>query len=112
MFRSVMLRYVLPIALAACVVAFFGLPYIERLLAEWFRSDVELRAQLVMHSMEERITYLVENGNQVQLSNYLARLTADERLLAVLVCRPDGSTIYATERTPGTVSCDAGSNAH
>jgi hypothetical protein len=65
MFRSVMLRYVLPIALAACVVAFFGLPYIERLLAEWFRSDVELRAQLVMHSMEERITYLVESGNQL-----------------------------------------------
>jgi trehalose-6-phosphate synthase len=111
MFRSVMLRYVLPIALAACVVAFFGLPYIERLLAEWFRSDVELRAQLVMHSMEERITYLVESGNQVQLSNYLATLTADQRLLAVLVCRPDGSTIYATERTPGTISCAAVGNA-
>jgi len=111
MFRSVILRYVLPIALAACVVAFFGLPYIERLLAEWFRSDVELRAQLVMHSMEERITYLVESGNQVQLSNYLATLTADQRLLAVLVCRPDGSTIYATERTPGTISCAAVGNA-
>jgi trehalose-6-phosphate synthase len=111
MFRSVMLRYVLPIALAACVVAFVGLPYIERLLAEWFRSDVELRAQLVMHSMEERITYLVESGNQMQLSNYLATLTADQRLLAVLVCRPDGSTIYATERTPGTISCAAVGNA-
>jgi trehalose-6-phosphate synthase len=111
MFRSVMLRYVLPIALAACVVAFVGLPYIERLLAEWFRSDVELRAQLVMHSMEERITYLVESGNQLQLSNYLATLTADQRLLAVLVCRPDGSTIYATERTPGTISCAAVGNA-
>ena len=61
MFRSVMLRFVLPIALAACVVAFFGLPYIERLLAEWFRSDVELRAQLVMHSMDERITSSVSS---------------------------------------------------
>jgi hypothetical protein len=39
-------------------------PYIERLLAEWFRSDVELRAQLVMHSMEEPITELVEKGNE------------------------------------------------
>jgi hypothetical protein len=27
-------------------------------VAEWFRSDVELRAQLVMHSMEEPITSL------------------------------------------------------
>jgi trehalose-6-phosphate synthase len=111
MFRSVMLRFVLPIALAACVVAFFGLPYIERLLAEWFRSDVELRAQLVMHSMDERITELVEKGNQAQLSSYLAKITADERLLAILVCRPDGSTIYVTERTPGTISCAAGSSS-
>jgi trehalose-6-phosphate synthase len=111
MFRSVMLRFVLPIALAACVVAFFGLPYIERLLAEWFRSDVELRAQLVMHSMDERITELVEKGNQAQLSSYLAKITADERLLAILVCRPDGSTIYVTERTPGTISCAASSSS-
>src|SRR5271169_4785997 len=107
MFRSVMLRYVLPIAFAACVVAFFGLPYIERLLAEWFRSDVELRAQLVMHSMDERITDLVQNRDQARLSSYLAKITADERLLAILVCRPDGSTIYQTERTPGTISCNA-----
>src|ERR1700737_2169402 len=62
MFPSVMLRFVLPVAFASCVVAYFGLPYIERLLAEWFRSDVELRAQLVMHSMEEPITELVEKG--------------------------------------------------
>ncbi len=111
MFRSVMLRFVLPIALAACVVAFFGLPYIERLLAEWFRSDVELRAQLVMHSMDERITDLVEHGTQAQLSNYLAKTTADERLLAILVCRPDGSTIYQTERNilPPCWSMSAGS---
>ena len=111
MFRSVLLRFVLPIALATCVVAFFGLPYIERLLAEWFRSDVELRAQLVMHSLDERITDLVEKGNQARLSNYLAKITADERLLAMLVCRPDGSTIYQTERTPGSISCNAVSNA-
>ena len=94
MFRSVILRFVLPVAFASCVVAYFGLPYIERLLAEWFRSDVELRAQLVMHSMEEPITDLVEKGNEARLRAYLAKITADERLLAILVCRPNGSTIF------------------
>ena len=106
MFRSVILRFVLPVALASCVVAFFGLPYIERLLAEWFRSDVELRAQLVMHSMEDPITELVEKGNEARLRNYLAKTTADERLLAILVCRPDGSTIFKSERAPPAVSCE------
>jgi trehalose 6-phosphate synthase/phosphatase len=109
MFRSVLLRFVLPVAFASCVVAYFGLPYIERLLAEWFRSDVELRAQLVMHSMEEPITDLVEKGNEWRLRAYLAKITADERLLAVLVCRTDGSTLFKTDRAPTAISCDAAS---
>jgi trehalose 6-phosphate synthase len=107
MFRSTILRFVLPVAFASCVVAYFGLPYIERLLAEWFRSDVELRAQLVMHSMEEPITDLVEKGNESRLRTYLAKITADERLLAVLVCRTDGTTIFKTERAPSAITCDA-----
>jgi len=107
MFRSVFLRFVLPVAFASCVVAYFGLPYIERLLAEWFRADVELRAQLVMHSMEEPITDLVEKGNEARLRAYLAKITADERLLAILVCRPNGSTIFKSERAPASISCEA-----
>jgi trehalose-6-phosphate synthase len=107
MFRSVMLRFVLPVAFASCVVAYFGLPYIERLLAEWFRSDVELRAQLVMHSMEEPITELVSKGNEARLRAYLSKVTADERLLAILICRPDGKTIIKTERAPAAISCDS-----
>src|SRR5271170_4925509 len=105
MFRSIILRFVLPVAFASCVVAFFGLPYIERLLAEWFRSDVELRAQLVMHSMEEPITNLVEEGNEARVRAYLAKMTADERLLAILVCGSDGSTLYRTEHAPAAISC-------
>ena len=107
MFRSLMLRFVLPMAFASCVVAYVGLPYIERLLAEWFRSDVEVRAQLVMRSMEEPITNLVEKGDVSGLRAYLAKMTADERLLAVLVCRPDGSTIFKTEHAPAAISCEA-----
>jgi trehalose 6-phosphate synthase len=106
MFRSVMLRFVLPVAFASCVVAYFGLPYIERLLAEWFRSDVELRSQLVMHSVEESVTDLVAKGNEARLRTYLSKVTADERLLAILICRPDGTTIFKTERTPGAISCE------
>ena len=112
MFRSVVLRFVLPVALASCVVAFFGLPYIQRLLAEWFRSDVELRAQLVMHSVEEPITDLVEKGNETKLRAYLSKVAADERLLAILVCRPDGTTIFKSERAPAAVACSEESGSH
>ncbi len=102
-----MLRFVLPVAFASCVVAYFGLPYIQRLLAEWFLSDVEVRAQLAMHSMEEPVAELVGQGNQAKLRAYLTKIMADERLLAVLVCHPDGTTIVRTERAPADISCDS-----
>ncbi len=105
MFRSVLWRFVLPVVFASCVVAFFGLPYIERLLAEWFRSDVELRSQLVMHSMEEPLADLVGQEGEPRLHAYLAKVTADERLLAILVCRPDGTTIIKTDRAPPSITC-------
>ncbi len=106
MFRSILLRFVLPVALASCVVAYVGLPYIERLLAEWFRSDVELRSQLVMHSMQESIADLTAKRDEPHLRAYLSKVTTDERLLAILVCRPDGATLAKTERTPPAVSCE------
>jgi trehalose 6-phosphate synthase len=112
MFRSVLLRFVLPVALASCVVAYIGLPYVQRLLAEWFRSDVEMRAQLLMHTMEEPITDLVEKGNETRLRAYLAKTAADERLLAILICRPNGSTIFKSERTPTAIACDATTGAN
>ena len=105
MFRSVVLRIVLPLALASCVVAYFGLPYIQRLLAEWFSADVEARAQLVMHTVEDPLAELIGQGSEPRLRNYLAKMTADERLLGVLVCRPDGTTIAKTERAPPAISC-------
>jgi trehalose 6-phosphate synthase/phosphatase len=112
MFRSVLLRFVLPVALASCVVAYIGLPYIQRLLAEWFRSDVEMRAQLVMNTMEEPITDLVEKGNETRLRAYLAKTAADERLLAILICRPNGQTIFKSERAPTSIACDASTGAN
>jgi len=104
--RSVLLRFVLPLALASCVVAFFGLPYIQKLLAEWFSADVEVRAQLVMHTVAAPVADLVAQENEPKLRSYLARMTADERLLAVLICRPDGTTIARSERVPHNISCE------
>jgi len=106
LFRSVLLRFVLPLALASCVVAFLGLPYIQKLLAEWFSADVEVRAQLVMHTVEAPLAELVAQENEPKLRGYLARMTADERLLAVLICRPDGATIARSERVPHNISCE------
>ncbi|MGA8708042.1 MAG: trehalose-6-phosphate synthase [Steroidobacteraceae bacterium] len=105
MFRSIIVRTILPLLLAAGTVAYFGLPYIDRLLAQWFRSDVELRAQLLMSSMQEVLPVYLAKNDQAGLRRYVARMTADQRLLGLLICRPDGTPLIKSERMPAAVDC-------
>ena len=112
MLRSILLRIVLPIALASCVVAFFGVPYVDKLLGDWFRGDLQMRAQLVMSSMQQPIAQLIASGDRPKLRAYLSEITSDKRLLAIAVCGADGRPIVETELTPVTVSCASAVNPH
>src|ERR1700676_2682883 len=107
MFRSLFPRTVLPLLLAAGVVAYFGLPYMDRLLTEWFRSDVELRARLLMSSLEDSLPGLVARGDQQALRKYTSKIIGDQRLLGVLICLPHGGTVFKTELVPAAVSCES-----
>ena len=107
MIRSVFIRYVLPIAAALSIIAFVGVPYIEHMLTDWFRSDIELRARLVMNSMEEPLAGLLERNESARLAAYLERVVSDERLLAVLICDTSGARVYATNLVPADVTCDS-----
>ncbi len=110
MFRSLVTRTVLPLLLAAGVVAYFGLPYIDRLLTEWFRSDVELRARLLMSSMDESLPTLIAKGDQQGLRKYTAKIIADQRVLGILICLPHGGTVFKTELVPTAVNCESTAN--
>jgi trehalose-6-phosphate synthase len=105
MLRTLFWRFALPVLLVLSVGAWVAVPYVERMLTEWFRTDVDMRARVVMRSMGETLPTLLERSELPRLRGFLAKVTQDERLLAVLACRPDGRTIYATDRTPGQVSC-------
>jgi len=103
--RSIILRFVLPLALASAVVAYFAMPHIDQMLAEWFRGDIELRASLLEGSMEERLADLVNRHDKTGVRKYLARTAADKRIAAILVCDSDGTLFYRTAPTPQEVSC-------
>ena len=68
-----------------------------------FRADLELRAQLVMQSMDEPVTELLGRQDKVRLKSYLSKLTADQRLLAIQICKPDGTMVVQTERMPASI---------
>jgi trehalose 6-phosphate synthase len=103
--RSIILRFVLPLALASAVVAYFAMPHIDQMLAEWFRGDIELRASLIEGSMEERLADLVSHHDKTGVRKYLSRVAVDKRLSAILVCDADGTLFYRTAPTAPEISC-------
>ncbi|MBV8803763.1 MAG: hypothetical protein JO042_01925, partial [Sinobacteraceae bacterium] len=105
MLRSITLRFVLPLALASAVVAYFAMPHIDEMLAEWFRGDIELRASLVESSMEERLADLVSHHDKTGVRKYLSRVAVDKRITAILVCDADGTLFYRTAPTSPEISC-------
>jgi trehalose 6-phosphate synthase/phosphatase len=103
--RAILIRFAVPTLIAVSMLAFFGVPYIDRILAQWFRGDVDLRAQLVANSMEESLAGFLERGDKKGMANYLAGITTDERLMAIVLCDADSTTIFTTDRTPAEIRC-------
>jgi trehalose 6-phosphate synthase len=109
--RTLFWRFALPVLVTLSVGAWIAVPYVERMLTEWFRTDVEMRAKVVMNTMGETLPTLLDRSELPRLRRFLSKVTEDERLLAVLACRPDGQTLYQTDRTPPQVSCATGTAA-
>jgi hypothetical protein len=105
--RSILIRFAVPTLIAVSILAFFGVPYVDRILAEWFRRDVDLRAQLVAHSIEGSLTGFLERGDEKGLANYLGAITTDERLMAIVLCDDGDKALFKTDRTPTQIECSA-----
>ena len=75
--RSILIRFGIPTLVAVSLLAYFGVPYANRLLADWFSSDVNLRAQLAATSMAPTLGTLLDTQSETDLRNYLATITTD-----------------------------------
>lgn len=108
MFKNLILRFGVPLVLVLSAATYFAVPFVDRLLTEWFRSDIEMRARLLMNSVEERLIPLLERPSGPRIRNFLARATVDERLVAIVVCTGDGKVLYKPELTPEAITCPGG----
>ncbi len=108
MFKGLALRFGLPMLLVLGIATVLAVPYVDRILTNWFRADIEMRAKVIMRSFEEGLAPLLARRAGPQVERYLSRVTADERLLAIAVCGQDGRAMYRTERLPSEVGCATG----
>jgi trehalose 6-phosphate synthase len=109
--RQILFRYAIPVAAAVSLIAFVGVPLIDSLLAGWFRSDVQTRAQLVMMSIEEPLQVILDEDDPARARAYLERIAGDEKMLGVVLCGDADDEIVRTERVPLVVSCAAPATA-
>src|SRR5580658_315307 len=107
MLKTILLRFVLPLLLLAAGATLVATPFIDRLLGEWFQSDTQTRANMLMSTMSEPLNKLIEQNNQGELGAYLRRVTNDERLLIIQLCRPDGTPLLMSGAPPAGVNCAA-----
>jgi trehalose 6-phosphate synthase len=105
MLKNVLWKFGIPLLLALGGVTYLAVPYAEKMLTEWFQADVEMRAKLVMNSIEEGLAPLLERRSAPQIRRYLARITSDQRLVAVMVCARDQKLLYRSEVAPKEVAC-------
>ena len=105
MWKTLGLRFGIPVLLCLAGATYLAVPYVDRILTEWFRSDIEQRARLVSTSIEEGLVPLLAGRSSSRIRSYLARVTADQRLLAVVVCGTSGKVLYRTELAPSEIGC-------
>jgi len=112
MLRQLLWKFALPIAVILSLAAYASAPYIDRLLTNWFRADVDMRSRLLFNSMEYALVGLVRDPDPAHLAQYLERLTADERLQAIIICDRQGKRLHQTAGAPAAASCSAPPGVH
>ena len=99
------LRFIVPLLLVLGGIAWAATPVLSELLQRWFRTDVELRSQLVFDSINDTVARLVKDAAGPRIDLLFQHITRDERLLAVGLCTPDGRLSHRSTTWPKTLGC-------
>jgi trehalose 6-phosphate synthase len=100
------LRFILPLLAALAALAYAVVPLVDRLTVRWFIRDLDVRARLVANTASDPISEFARTADGGRLRSYLARLTQDERIFAVLFCPLTGPGV-ATASLPPEIQCGA-----
>ncbi len=111
------LRVVVPLAIALAGIAWAVVPLVDELTLKWFVRDLDIRAQLIANTIEEPFVDLLQDKvrdrvKEQRIRSYLQRISLDERLYGIAFCETTGTLTYHTEGFPPEIGCDrAGANA-
>lgn len=100
------LRFIIPLIIVLSFIAYMVVPLVDSLTLQWFKRDLDLRAELISRSVQFPMTQMLPAGNKKQITAFLEDFTKDERLLAVGFCNLENKMLFKTAHFPENVSCD------
>ncbi len=100
------LRFVLPLILVLAGFAYALAPLVDRLTAQWFVRDLEIRASLIVNTIQEPLQEQLAAGKKAKIGEFFSRISQDERLYAVGYCATPSATALASRSMPAEVQCD------
>src|SRR5580765_1001543 len=101
------LRFVLPLALVLALIAYGVIPLVDSLTLKWFVRDLEIRASLMVSTMEGPLSELLASNSQDKIHAYFTRIMQDERLYALGFCDLNNRLLYKTQSYPDEATCES-----
>ncbi len=100
------LRFVLPLILILGGIAYAVVPFADQLTLRWFVRDLEIRATLIVNTIQEPLLEQLAAGSQKKVVNFFNKISQDERLYAVAYCPSPTSMPIASRLLPQEVRCN------
>src|SRR4051812_10342501 len=97
---KLVLRLLLPFLLCLGVIAYAFYPLFNRLVGDWFKKDLDSRAESIANTLHESVEENLRFKNRPRVKDILQRATRDGRLSGISFCLPDGSVFARTEVFP------------
>ncbi len=99
------LRFILPLAAAIALLAYATVPFVDQLTLRWFVRDLDMRSHLIVSTLQDPLTDLLEQGNSTKINRLFQRALQDERLFALGYCSSEGKLLYRTSTFPKSLGC-------
>ena len=97
-------RFLVVLLVGLAALAVVGYVAITRVTRDWFEKDLRLRSSLAVAAARQSLT-TNWTGDRRRLTETLADITRDERIMGAAACSGDGALLAATESYPFNFSC-------
>lgn len=97
-------RFLIALLAGLGLLAVIGYTVLTRTTRDWFEADLALRSRLAVASAREGFT-THWTTDRAHLTETLADITRDERIMGAAACSMNGDTLTATDSYPSEFSC-------